>query len=67
MISSSTLWIFYQIGQSGNTLNHLYDVKTLGKIKKFKQIEGEDLTTDQAIIKEEKKLRELVEKIPKTF
>jgi len=67
MINSSYLWIFYKIGECSRTLNHLYDVKITGKIKKMKQIEGIDLTLNQAILKEETKLRDLINKIPKTF
>ena len=67
MINSSSLWIFYQIGQSSKTLNHLYDIKITGKIKKMKQVDGLDLSLDQAILKEETKLRSFIEKIPKTF
>lgn len=67
MINSSNLWLFYKIGEYSRTLNHLYDVKITGTIKRMKQIDGVDLTLDQAILKEETKLRELVKKIPKTF
>ena len=67
MINSSNLWLFYKLGEYSNTLNHLYDIKITGKIKKLNQIEGLDLSLDQAIEKEELKLRNLVIKIPKTF
>lgn len=67
MINSSELWLFYKIGETTRTLNHLYDIKINGKIKKLKQIEGQDLSLDDAIFKEETKLRLYIEKIPKTF
>lgn len=67
MISSTNLWIFYKIGESSRTLDHLYDVKITGKIKKMKQVDGLDITLDEAILKEENKLRDLVSKLPKTF
>jgi hypothetical protein len=67
MISSGNLWIFYKIGESAKNLNHFYDLQILGKIVKLKQIEGKDLTLTEAITKEEKKIKDLVSKIPKTF
>ena len=67
MINSSYLWIFYKIGECSRTLNHLYDVEITGKIKKMKQIDGIDLTLDETILKEETNLRNLINKIPKTF
>ena len=67
MINSSVLWLFYKIGESSRELNHLYDVKITGKIKKLKQVDGQDITLDQAISKEEKKLRDFISQIPKGF
>lgn len=67
MINSSHLWLFYKIGESSRTLNHLYDIKISGKIKKLKQVDGLDLTLDQAIAKEEIRLRDFLKKIPKEF
>ena len=67
MISVTILSICYKIGETSRTLDHLYDVKINGINKKFKQIDGKDITLDQAILKEEIKLRNLVSQVPKTF
>jgi len=67
MISVTNLSLLYNIGQTSRTLNHLYDLKITGKVKKMKQVDGIDLTLDQAILREESKIKELVSKLPKTF
>jgi len=67
LINSSQLWLFFKIGEASRTLDHLYDVKITGKIKKLKLIDGQDLTLEQAILKEETKLRGFVKNIPETF